>query len=66
MLAISGSIEAARVGEHGKGFAVVSADIRTLAQDSDTNIEKINDAIPFRVKNAKFIFDKSFGFTIRC
>jgi methyl-accepting chemotaxis protein len=45
MLAISGSIEAARVGEHGKGFAVVSADIRTLAQDSDTNIEKITDIV---------------------
>jgi methyl-accepting chemotaxis protein len=45
MLAISGSIEAARVGDFGKGFAVVSADIRTLAQDSDTNIEKINDIV---------------------
>ena len=45
MLAISGSIEAARVGDFGKGFAVVSADIRTLAQDSDTNIEKITDIV---------------------
>jgi methyl-accepting chemotaxis protein len=45
MLAISGSIEAARAGEFGKGFAVVSADIRTLAQDSETNTEKINDIV---------------------
>ncbi len=45
MLAISGSIEAARAGEFGKGFAVVSADIRSLAQDSETNTEKINDII---------------------
>jgi methyl-accepting chemotaxis protein len=45
MLAISGSIESARAGEFGKGFAVVSADIRTLAQDSETNTEKINDIV---------------------
>jgi len=45
MLAISGSIEAARAGDFGKGFAVVSADIRNLAQDSETNTEKINDII---------------------
>ncbi len=45
MLAISGSIESARAGEFGKGFAVVSADIRSLAQDSETNTEKINDII---------------------
>ena len=35
MLAISGSIEAARAGDFGKGFAVVSADIRNLAKDSE-------------------------------
>jgi methyl-accepting chemotaxis protein len=45
MLAISGSIESARAGEFGKGFAVVSSDIRTLAQDSETNTEKINDIV---------------------
>ncbi len=45
MLAISGSIESARAGEFGKGFEVVSADIRNLAQDSESNTEKINDTI---------------------
>lgn len=45
MLAISGSIESARAGEFGKGFEVVSADIRNLAQDSEANTEKINDTI---------------------
>jgi len=43
MLAVSGNIEAARAGEFGKGFAVVSADIRNLAQDSQANLEKIVD-----------------------
>ena len=33
MLAVSGSVEAARAGDLGKGFAVVSKDIRNLARD---------------------------------
>ena len=45
MLAISGSIEAARAGDFRKGFAVVSSDIRNLAKDSGTNTEKINDIV---------------------
>jgi methyl-accepting chemotaxis protein len=45
MLAISGSIEAARAGDFGKGFAVVSSDIRNLAKDSSSNTEKINDIV---------------------
>ena len=45
MLAISGSIESARAGEFGKGFAVVSSDIRNLAKDSEANTDKINDTI---------------------
>lgn len=45
MLAISGSIEAARAGDFGKGFAVVSSDIRNLAKESESNTEKINDTI---------------------
>ncbi|MBV5320435.1 MAG: methyl-accepting chemotaxis protein [Sulfuricurvum sp.] len=45
MLAISGSIEAARAGDFGKGFAVVSSDIRNLAKDSESNTDKINDTI---------------------
>ena len=45
MLAISGSIEAARAGDFGKGFAVVAADIRNLAKDSESNTDKINDIV---------------------
>ena len=33
MLAVSGSVEAARAGDLGKGFAVVSKDIRNLARE---------------------------------
>jgi methyl-accepting chemotaxis protein len=40
MLAVSGSVEAARAGDAGRGFAVVSADIRNLAREASESIER--------------------------
>ena len=45
MLAVSGSVEAARAGDFGKGFAVVSKDIRSLARDSGENAGRIKDTV---------------------
>jgi methyl-accepting chemotaxis protein len=45
MLAVSGSIEAARTGEAGRGFAIVSGDIRNLARDASENADRIKDVI---------------------
>lgn len=45
MLAVSGSVEAARAGDLGKGFAVVSKDIRNLARDSAQNVEQTKDTV---------------------
>jgi methyl-accepting chemotaxis protein len=45
MLAISGSVEAARSGDAGRGFSLVSNDIRTLARDSAENGDKIKDTV---------------------
>ena len=45
MLAVNGSVEAARAGDLGKGFAVVSKDIRSLARDSGDNAGRIKDTV---------------------
>jgi methyl-accepting chemotaxis protein len=45
MLAVNGSVEAARAGDFGKGFAVVSKDIRSLARDSGENAGRIKDTV---------------------
>ncbi len=45
MLAVSGSVEATRSGDVGRGFASVSADIRKLAADAGTRSERARDVI---------------------
>lgn len=45
MLAVSGSVEAARAGDAGQGFAIVSSDIRKLAQSASDSIEGVKDIV---------------------
>ena len=45
MLAVSGSVEAARAGAGGRGFAIVSGDIRKLAENASGTIESAKDDV---------------------
>lgn len=45
MLAVNGFVEAATAGEYGRGFSVVAGDIRSLANESAENADKIQDLV---------------------
>ncbi|ARN74973.1 methyl-accepting chemotaxis protein [Oceanicoccus sagamiensis] len=57
LLALNAAIEAARAGEHGRGFAVVADEVRNLAETTKKTTEQIANMVAGIVDSAKDVVE---------
>lgn len=63
LLALNAAIEAARAGEHGRGFAVVADEVRSLANTSSESAELIEKEMKRIIDISSSIIEKQKGVT---
>lgn len=59
LLALNAAIEAARAGEHGKGFAVVADEVRKLAEKTQSATKEIQTQINVFQQDTNSVYDNS-------
>ncbi len=59
LLALNAAIEAARAGEHGRGFAVVADEVRTLAERTQKATLEVESSIAILRQNSSSIVERA-------